>query len=60
VSIAWSATVRAAPALSWMDSRRVAGFTCGAFLGISLSQLHDTFGDFIIERKQVFEFWFAF
>src|SRR5262245_47473252 len=43
-----------------MDSRRVAGFTCGAPLGISLSQRPDLFSDFIIEREQIFEFPFAF
>src|SRR5215467_14039292 len=48
------------PALSWMDSRRVAGFTCGAHLGISPFQRPNTFSNFIIKRKQIFEFRFAF
>src|SRR5438128_7450481 len=42
-----------------MDSRRVAGFTCGAYTGIRFSQYSDKFDDFVIERKQIFEFRFA-
>jgi hypothetical protein len=48
------------PALSWLVTRRVAGFTCGACLGISFSYQLDAFGDLVIERKQIFEFRFAF
>jgi hypothetical protein len=47
------------PALSGLVARRVAGFTCDACLGISFSYQLDAFGDFIIERKQIFEFRFA-
>jgi hypothetical protein len=43
-----------------MDSRRVAGFTCGAHRWISFCQHFDPLGDFIIQRKQVLEFRFAF
>src|SRR6266540_294768 len=48
------------PALSWTDSRRVAGFTCGAFPRITLSQCFDGSCHFIIEREQIFIFWFSF
>jgi hypothetical protein len=45
-------------ALSWMESKHNVLFACGALGEASIVAL--LLGNFIIERKQRFEFWFAF